>query len=108
MDKLFIYGSLQPGAPNEHVLAAMRGEWEPAIIRGNLIDAGWGAGMGYPGLVIDENGSDVHGHIFSSSDLNANWTYLDGLEGEEYVRIVASVTAMSGEQVQAHVYVLCT
>ncbi len=106
MEKLFIYGSLQPGGPNEHLLAAIGGEWEPAVIKGNLIEAGWGASMGYPGLVIDESGNDVHGHVFASSNLSAKWAYLDEFEGEEYERIVASVTLLSGEQVQAHVYVL--
>ena len=106
MERLFIYGSLQPGGPNEHVLAAIGGEWEPAVIKGNLIEAGWGASMGYPGLVIDESGNDVHGHVFASSNLSAKWAYLDEFEGEEYERIVASVTLLSGEQIQAHVYVL--
>ena len=106
MERLFIYGSLQPGGQNEHVLAAIGGEWEPAVIKGRLIEAGWGASMGYPGLVIDKGGSDVHGYVFASSDLSANWAYLDEFEGEEYERTVASVTLLTGGQVQAHVYVL--
>jgi len=106
MERLFIYGSLQPGGPNEHLLATIEGEWEPAVIKGNLIEAGWGASMGYPGLVIDEGGDDVHGLVFASSNLSTKWAYLDELEGEEYERIVASVILLSGEQVQANVYVL--
>ncbi len=47
--------------------------------------------MGYPGLVIDERGNDVHGHVFASSNLSAKWTYLDKLEGTEYERTVASI-----------------
>jgi gamma-glutamylcyclotransferase (GGCT)/AIG2-like uncharacterized protein YtfP len=108
MEKLFIYGSLQPGGPNEHVLAAIGGHWEPAVVKGNLIDAGWGATMGYPGLVIDESGSEVHGHVFASSSLSAKWAELDELEGDNYERTVGSVTLQSGEHVQAHVYVLRT
>ena len=106
MERLFIYGSLQPGGPNEHVLAAIAGEWEPAVIQGNLVKAGWGADMGYPGLVLNESGKDVHGHVFASSNLSAQWATLDEFEGEEYKRVVASVTLLSGEQVSAHVYVL--
>ena len=106
MERLFIYGSLQPGGPNEHVLTAIGGEWEPAVIKGSLVERGWGAKIGYPGLVIDESGNEVHGHVFSSPNLNAKWAYLDEFEGEEYERIVASVTLQSGEQVRAHVYVL--
>ena len=108
MERLFIYGSLQPGGPNEHVLAEIGGDWEPAVVKGNLLEEGWGASMGYPGLVIDERGNDVHGHVFASSNLSAKWTYLDQLEGGEYERTVASVTLLSGEQVQAHIYVLRT
>ena len=106
MDRLFVYGSLQPGGPNEHVLASIGGEWEPAVIKGNLSEAGWGASMGYPALVLDEGGSDVRGYVFASPNLTANWAYLDEFEGEEYERTVASVTLLGGEQVQAHVYVL--
>ena len=106
MERLFTYGSLQPGGPNEHVLAAIEGEWQPAIIKGNLVEKGWGASMGYPGLVMDDNGNDVHGHLLSSSNLSAKWADLDEFEGEEYERIVTSVTLLSGEQTQAYVYIL--
>ncbi len=108
MDRLFIYGSLQPGGPNEHVLAAISGKWAPAVIKGNLVERGWGASMGYPGLVVDETGNHVHGHVLSSLNLGAMWDYLDEFEGEEYERIVSSVTLLSGERVQAHVYALRT
>jgi gamma-glutamylcyclotransferase (GGCT)/AIG2-like uncharacterized protein YtfP len=108
MERLFIYGSLQPGGPNEHVLAAIKGEWEPAVIKGKLVQAGWGASMGYPGLVIEESGCDIHGHVFASSHLSAKWSCLDEFEGEEYKRIVANVSLAGGEHVQAHVYVLKT
>ncbi len=91
MERLFIYGSLQPGGPNEHVLAEIGGDWKPAVVKGNLLEEGWGASMGYPGLVIDGRGNDVHGHVFASSNLSAKWTYLDKLEGTEYERTVASI-----------------
>ncbi|MEL6128527.1 MAG: gamma-glutamylcyclotransferase [Cyanobacteria bacterium J06636_28] len=106
MERLFIYGSLQPGGPNEHVLTAIGGDWEPAAIKGKLVEAGWGASMGYPGLVIGEHEDDVHGHVFTSSNLSTQWSHLDEFEGKEYERIVASVTLLSGKQVDAHVYVL--
>ncbi len=32
-DRLFIYGTLAPGRPNEHVLAEVPGAWEPATVR---------------------------------------------------------------------------
>ena len=106
MERLFIYGSLQPGGPNEHVMTAIGGEWEPDVIRGKLVEKGWGASIGYPGLMIDEGGTDIHGHVFSSANLSAKWEYLDGFEGEEYERVVTSVTLQGGGRVQAYVYVL--
>lgn len=105
-DRLFVYGTLAPGRPNDHVLSAIEGGWEPAVIKGRLVESGWGATLGYPGLVIDENGKDVHGHVFNSSNLSDRWDDLDEFEGKEYRRIVATVTLLSGERVKAHVYVL--
>ncbi len=106
MERLFVYGSLQPGGRNEHVLAAVEGVWLPGVIKGELVTAGWGAAMGYPALVIGEGGEDVHGYVLVSSSLGSEWARLDEFEGEEYERTLASVSLESGEQVQAHVYVL--
>ena len=108
MERLFVYGSLQPGGPNEHVLASVDGEWQPATVRGSLVDSGWGAALGFPALVMDENGDDVRGHVFASSNLGDIWAYLDDLEGEEYERILTSVTFADGERTEAFVYVLRT
>ena len=106
MERLFIYGSLQPGGPNEHVLADVDGHWEPAFVKGRLVEAGWGASMGYPGLVIDEAGDEIHGHLLSSPGLTALWATLDEFEGEGYERVSARVTLGGGEQVEASVYAL--
>ena len=106
MDRLFVYGSLQPGGPNEHVLASIEGEWEPAVTKGELVHGGWGADLGYPGLVIDAGGSDIRGYVFSSPHLASKWAELDELEGSEYERSIAFVTLANGTEIQAHVYVL--
>ena len=105
-ERLFIYGSLQPGGPNEHVLASLEGDWEPAVIKGKLINAGWGANLGYPGLVLDDDGADVGGYVYSSPHLRSKWPQLDRLEGTEYERTIAFVTLANGEKVRAQVYVL--
>ena len=107
MDRLFVYGSLQPGGPNEHVLAAVEGQWEPAVIVGRLVDAGWGAGLGYPGLVIDREGEEIPGFVLSSPVLQSKWDELDELEGADYERTIADVALADGSFVRAHVYVLC-
>ena len=106
MERLFVYGTLQPGRANEHVLAAIGGEWAPAVIKGRLVQAGWGASLGFPALVIDDEGREVQGHVFSSPDLGSRWAELDEFEGREYERVVAAVTLESGERIEAHVYVL--
>ena len=106
MKRLFVYGSLQPGGPNEHVLAEIGGDWQAGVIRGRLVEQGWGASMGYPGVVIDDSGTDIEGFVLSSPDLDSLWDYLDEFEGAEYERIEASVALVDGERVLAHVYVL--
>lgn len=106
MERLFIYGSLQPGGPNEHLLADLADEWEPAIVTGRLVDAGWGASMGYPGLVIDENGGEISGHILRSGRLSEVWAELDEFEGQEYERVQATATLADGRTETVQVYVL--
>ncbi len=106
MERLFVYGSLQPGGPNEHVLAEVDGVWEPGFVKGRLVEAGWGASMGYPGMVIDEGGDEIHGHVLSSEELSALWQTLDDFEGDEYERVVAKVSLRGGELVEASVYAL--
>ena len=105
-ERLFIYGSLQPGGPNTQVIDAIGGDWRPATVRGRLVQSGWGADIGYPGLVHDERGDEIAGHVFSSPNLSTKWAELDDFEGVEYERIVTRVTLSGGEQVHAHVYVL--
>ena len=105
-DRLFIYGSLQPGGANEHVLASVEGEWEPAIIKGTLVHAGWGAELGYPGLLLDPEGGEVPGYVFSSSRLSSKWAELDAFEGPEYRRVTTMVVTADGREVEACVYAL--
>jgi gamma-glutamylcyclotransferase (GGCT)/AIG2-like uncharacterized protein YtfP len=105
-DRLFVYGTLAPGRPNEHVLADVPGAWEPATVRGVLHELGWGAVMGYPALVLDEHGPEVEGFVFSSESLGEHWQRLDEFEGDGYERLLTSVTLLGGESVEAHIYVL--
>jgi gamma-glutamylcyclotransferase (GGCT)/AIG2-like uncharacterized protein YtfP len=105
-DRLFVYGTLAPGRCNAHVLAELRGTWAPAAVRGRLHPEGWGAALGYPGVVLDEAGCEVRGFVFTSADLVAHWTRLDEFEGDGYARVLASVTLEDGTVVQAHVYEL--
>lgn len=105
-DRLFVYGSLAPGRPNAHVLAQVPGTWEAATVRGLLRQAGWGAAIGYPGIVVDEHGDEVAGFVFSSDELDAHWARLDQFEGEGYKRVSVSARLEDGSVVQAQVYAL--
>ena len=103
-DLLFVYGTLAPGRPNEHVLAKVPGTWESAMVKGTLLQQGWGSALGYPGLVLDELGDTVHGFVFSSEALAAHWDRLDQFEGDGYERIITSAELGDGTVVQAHIY----
>lgn len=105
-DRLFVYGTLAPGRPNEHVLSGVPGTWEPASVRGKLLPQGWGAAMGYPGIVLDPLGAKVRGLIFSSKELTAHWFRLDEFEGEGYERVVTPAELADGTVVKACIYVL--
>ncbi|KAF1709028.1 gamma-glutamylcyclotransferase family protein [Pseudoxanthomonas sacheonensis] len=105
-DRLFVYGSLAPGRPNAHVLAEVPGTWETATVRGALRQQGWGAAIGYPGIVVDEGGGEVAGFVFSSGELGAHWTRLDRFEGEGYVRMLVPAKLETGTVVQAYIYAL--
>ncbi len=103
---LFVYGTLAPGRPNEHVLTALGGTWQPATVKGHLKQLGWGAEMGYPGLVLDEAGEEIKGFIFSSEHLSEHWDALDEFEGEQYKRVLTEVYLDDGSSTEAHIYVL--
>lgn len=104
--RLFVYGTLAPGRPNEHVLADIPGEWEPAIVTGTLLQEGWGAAVGYPGIVLDQQGGEVEGFLFSSERLAEHWARLDEFEGEGYERVVTAVKRKDGTVVEAYIYKL--
>jgi gamma-glutamylcyclotransferase (GGCT)/AIG2-like uncharacterized protein YtfP len=104
--RLFVYGTLAPGRPNEHVLAEVPGNWQPATVTGRLVRQGWGAELGYPAIVLDENGPDVSGFVFESESLDAHWQRLDDFEGPGYERVATVAQLVDGRIADAFVYVL--
>ncbi|UPQ80989.1 gamma-glutamylcyclotransferase [Pseudomonas knackmussii] len=106
MERLFVYGSLAPGRPNEHILAGVAGSWEAASVTGTLREEGWGAAMGFPGLDLNEQGERIEGFVFSSNQLPAQWAALDAFEGDAYIRTPAAVRLGTGQTVEAYVYAL--
>ena len=103
---LFVYGTLAPGRPNEHVLAGLDGTWRPATMRGSLHQDGWGAALGYPGIVLDDTAGEVEGNIFSSDELPAMWAELDEFAGAGYECVVGPARFNDGRSVEVDVYVL--
>lgn len=102
---LFIYGSLAPGAPNEHVLAPLGGTWQRGSITGSLDEHGWGAGMGFPGY--RPAGDDtIDGWLLRSDALDGAWGELDEFEGAEYRRIEVDCLLDDGSRVRTWVYSL--
>jgi gamma-glutamylcyclotransferase (GGCT)/AIG2-like uncharacterized protein YtfP len=106
VERLFVYGTLGPGRPNEHVMLNIGGTWQTASLKGRLAQAGWGAEMGFPGLVIADDGDAIEGYVFSSENFAAHWAALDEFEGAEYQRVLTQVTLADGSPLDAYVYAL--
>jgi len=104
MERLFVYGTLGPGRPNEHVLNAIGGSWQTATVTGTLRHAGWGAELGYPGIDLDEHGEEVQGFLFTSENLSGHWAVLDEFEGAAYQRVLTKAKLKDGSTVDAHIY----
>ena len=106
--RLFVYGTLAPGQPNEHVLTPLAGAWQPAAVKGRLMPQGWGAALGFPALAPAANGDAIRGFVFSSPRLADCWPTLDAFEGEQYERVLIEARLDDGATVDAFVYALRT
>ena len=100
-----MYRSLTPGRPNHHQLNGLSGRWIEGTVRGQLLQEGWDAEFGYPGIVLDRDEPTVGVQLFESSDLVDHWTRLDEFEGSGYQRTVTTVSTAEGDLV-ASIYVL--
>ena len=106
IQRLFVYGSLAPGEANERFLQAVHGSWEPGTVRGYLSESGWGFTLGYPALVLDPEGDEIEGKLFSSTELADHWEELDRFEGASYRRVRTKVRGRDSGTVRAFVYEL--
>jgi len=104
MHRLFVYGTLAPGRPNEHVLAGVPGTWEEGTVRGDLLEQGWGSAVGFPALVLRAGADEVAGFVLTSPALDPEWARLDEFEGDGYERVLTPVTLSSGRVVEAWLY----
>ncbi|PWU08939.1 MAG: gamma-glutamylcyclotransferase [Terriglobia bacterium] len=103
--RLASYGTLAPGRVNHHQLAGLKGRWQRGTVHGKLFEIGWGAALGYPGLILDPSGPLVEVQVFESLDLPDHWSRLDEFEGPEYRRVVTQVRTDDGE-LSAYIYVV--
>ena len=106
-NRLAVYGSLAPGKSNHFMLANYAGTWTRGRVRGELVNAGWGAAGGFPGLVPRADAPWVSVEIFESDDLPIAWPALDEFEGREYQRVLIDVFPEESEITplfQAYVY----
>jgi gamma-glutamylcyclotransferase (GGCT)/AIG2-like uncharacterized protein YtfP len=103
--RLATYGTLAPGRPNHVQLNELPGRWLVGHVRGSLAEAGWGATLGYPGLILDPEGPAIEVHIFESGALPRHWDRLDAFEGSGYRRVAVDVSTAEGV-LPASIYVL--
>jgi gamma-glutamylcyclotransferase (GGCT)/AIG2-like uncharacterized protein YtfP len=107
MCRLAVYGTLAPGRSNHHQLSGLSGRWIDGTVRGQLLQQGWGADVGYPGIVLDPEGPTVAVQLFESADLQHHWARLDEFEGSDYRRTVTEVSTAEGDlSVSIYVVVL--
>ncbi len=105
-NKLFIYGTLAPGQPNEHILKKLGGSWQQAWVNGHLQQGGWGSALGYPGIILDKHTDRVEGFLFISDRLAEFWPELDEFEGDAYERVLTRVEVKSNTSTDAYIYTL--
>ncbi len=103
--RLATYGTLAPGRVNSHQLAELKGSWLQGTVTGRLVEAGWGAKLGYPGLILDPAGQVIEVQVFESSELPDHWPRLDAFEGAGYRRVVTRVSTPFGD-LDVSIYVI--
>jgi gamma-glutamylcyclotransferase (GGCT)/AIG2-like uncharacterized protein YtfP len=95
--RLATYGTLAPGRVNNGQLSKLSGYWCQGTVRGRLVEAGWGAKLGFLGLILDTSGDAIEVHVFESADLPSHWPRLDAFEGEGYRRVVTQASTQDGD-----------
>jgi gamma-glutamylcyclotransferase (GGCT)/AIG2-like uncharacterized protein YtfP len=81
--KLIVYGTLAPGAPNERLLKDIVGTWQDCKIRGEIIQR---HGLKY--FKWNLNAGEIDAKIFVSRFLPEKLSTIDRFEGKDYHRIL--------------------
>lgn len=103
--RLATYGTLVPGRQNHGQLADLPGRWLVGHVRGSLVDAGWGAELGFPALILDPDGAPIEVSVLESEALLDHWDRLDAFEGPGYRRVTVEVST-DESLLPASIYVL--
>lgn len=106
MNNLFVYGTLALGKKNSHILESINGSWAKGYVRGKLINKGWGAKHGSPGIILDIEAQEVEGFVFTSDNLSKNIVFLDKFEGAEYKRVITEVRLEDNAIINSYIYQL--
>ena len=94
--RLATYGSLAPVRPNHGQLSHLSGRWLVGYVHGALVEAGWGASLGYPGLILDPDEPPIEVHVLESRSLLHHWDRLDAFEGFGDRRVAVDVSTDEG------------
>ncbi len=108
MEHLFVYGSLIPGQENDFVLKNIKGNWQKATVKGFFDIKGWHKAQGFPAVILDENGTDVEGFLFSSNEISNHWKTIDDFETSMYQRVLTTVFLQNKTEILAYIYELNT
>lgn len=105
---IIIYGTLAPNRPNHSRIEHIKGKWLKGIVKGKLVNQGWGAELGYFGFKhsqADEQ-ENIEAYVLFSEELANYWAYLDEFEGDEYQRILAKFELENGEVGVGNIYAI--
>jgi gamma-glutamylcyclotransferase (GGCT)/AIG2-like uncharacterized protein YtfP len=89
--KLFTYGTLVPGKPNNSIISALEGKWERCTTSGQIIEV-----SGLSMFRWEPYGQNIKGQLFVSPDISKQWTDLDKFEGDRYKRCMITVDTNTG------------
>ncbi len=105
---LVVYGTLAPGRSNHHIVAHIKGEWRPAIIKGKVEFRDTGPTKGYPAFshIVSGPAATIESFVFSSSELVNYWPMLDAFEGEGYRRVLTRYELKDGGFGYGYIYAL--
>lgn len=104
--RFVVYGSLGPGGPNHFRLEPLGSVWRSGFsVNGALAQEGWGASLGFPGLVWSRDGPHNPVQLLEADTLLGHWPVLDEFEGVGYVRSLVPVTNGS-EVLVGNIYLL--